>query len=421
MPALVVSDEKGRLMDLPEYGLAVRHGRSIAIPERAEIIPLPEGSDLYTLPDRLPIGIDRRTGKSVVIASYEGIRLRAAAAFVAPAYTALYHTAYRNEKGGVTLPLYAYAPLGFDGKRFVTTAIRVDKDRRQDAKNFDQTEIISRGMALLGKYPKNRLVHHLIHNCAFTYLCPAARNWVLGRWEAPIPTSVSCNASCLGCISKQPVDAGVPVTQPRLSFSPTVAEILEYTIPHLQNAQRPIVSFGQGCEGEPLTRADLIEEAVRKIRRKTKRGTINLNTNASMPEKIERICKAGLDSMRVSLNSARPEVYSAYYRPRGYDLNDVLESIGIAKRLGVWVSLNYLIFPGVTDTPGEMDALEEIIAKYAIDMIQMRNHNIDPDWYIENLGSTLSDTKPFGILRWMQKIKKVRPSLRFGYFNPYLR
>lgn len=419
-PSLVVSDEEGNLMDLPEYGLAVRHGSRFVLPEDNEIIPLPDGSDLHMLPGRLPVGIDRRTSEFVVIASYEGRRLFAASAFVAPAYTALYHAAYRKEQGAVTLPLFAYSPLGFDGKRFVTTAVRVDMDTRQDARNFDQKEIIRRGRALLKRYPKNRLVAHLIHNCAFTYLCPAARNWVMGRWEAPIPTSVSCNSGCLGCISSQPAESRVPVTQPRLDFSPTVDEIIEYTVPHLMTAPRAVVSFGQGCEGEPLTRAGLIEEAVREMRRCTKRGTINLNTNASMPDRIERIIRAGLDSIRVSLNSAREEIYRAYYRPKGYGFSDVLESIGLAKKMGIWVSLNYLMFPGITDTKPEMDALKKILRKYPIDMIQMRNHNIDPDWYLKCLGFEFDAVRPVGILRWMEEIRRVRPSLRFGYFNPYL-
>jgi len=69
-------------------------------------------------------------------------------------------------------------------------------------------------------------VAHLIQNCAFSYLCPAARNWVMGRWEAPIPVSIGCNAACRGCISLQPEDSGVPATQERLTFIPTAQEIV---------------------------------------------------------------------------------------------------------------------------------------------------------------------------------------------------
>jgi len=76
------------------------------------------------------------------------------------------------------------------------------------------------------------------------------------------------------------------------------------------------VSFGQGCEGEPLINGDLLCRAVRLVREKTIRGTINLNTNASRPQAVEKLVDAGLDSIRVSVNSFREVLYNAYYRPR---------------------------------------------------------------------------------------------------------
>lgn len=420
LPSLVVSDIRGNLFDLPEYGMAVRRGMVMGPPDSREIIALPPGSDLHMLPERAPVGIDRRTGKLTVLRTYKGRRILAASAFVAPAYTLLALAAFEKRKDAAVLPLFAYAPLGFDGRDFVTAAVRVDRDRRQDAANFDQERIVRRGFEYLRRHPENRLTNHLVNNCAFTSLCPAARNWVMSRWEAPVPVSVSCNSTCLGCISKQPPESGVPATQRRIAFVPTVEELLEYTIPHLERAPRAVVSFGQGCEGEPLTRAELIGKAIREMRKRTKRGTINLNTNASRPEAVETLCRAGLDSIRVSMNSARKEYYHAYFRPRGYRFDDVLRSIRIAKEHGIWVSLNYFIFPGFTDTKDEMEALKALLADVPVDMIQMRNHNIDPDWYSEVLGAGAFGDEPAGILRWMKEMKNVRPGLRYGYFNPSL-
>lgn len=420
LPSLVVSDENGNLFDLPEYALPVRHGGATVIPDSGDFIRLPEGSELYMLPDRYPKALDRSSGGIKTLRTYKGGRVFAASAFMAPAWSALYLAAFARRTDAVMLPLFAYAPLGFNGRAFVTTAVRVDKDKRQDARNFDQAEIIRRGSRLLKMYKDNRLADHLVRNCAFTYLCPAARNWVMGRWEAPIPTSSACNSACLGCISRQPGKSGVPVTQPRIAFTPSVEEITEIAVPHLRKAPRAVVSFGQGCEGEPLTRAGIIEDAIREMRKRTNRGTINLNTNASMPYEVERLCRAGLDSIRVSMNSAQEHLYKKYYRPGGYGFEDVIESIRIAKRMGVWVSLNYLIFPGFTDSASEMEALKKLLKELPIDMIQMRNHNIDPDWYIETMGITHGKEKPAGIIAWMKEIKKIRPSLRYGYFNPYL-
>ena len=55
----------------------------------------------------------------------------------------------------------------------------------------------------------------------------------------------------------------------RLSFVPTPQEIAEVAGPHLARAERGIASFGQGCEGEPLLQARVIEVAIRLIRART--------------------------------------------------------------------------------------------------------------------------------------------------------
>jgi len=421
LPALVVSDEEGNLFDIPEYAMPVRHGTTITLPGKEDVIRLPYGSDLHTLPGRYPVGIDRRSGKAVTIRGYEGMRLRAASAFLAPAYTALHTAAFERQSGAGSLPLFAYAPIGIEGDDFVTTAIRVDRDLRQDCDNFDQDEVIRRGRKLLKRFAGNRLTTHLIENCAFTYLCPAARNWVMGRWEAPIPVSKGCNSQCTGCISMQDEDSGMPSTQDRLLFTPTAEEITDFTVPHLEGAPGAVVSFGQGCEGEPLTQAVLIEESIREMRKRTRRGTINLNSNASLPAAVERLCIAGLDSIRVSVNSLQKRYYDRYFSPKGYSFDDVIESISIALGHNVWVSLNYFIFPGFTDSEAEMSALKALLRQFPVDMIQMRNLNMDPDLYISTLGEeAFEGPGGCGIRQWMEEVRKVRPAIRFGYFNPCL-
>ncbi|MEX0635144.1 MAG: radical SAM protein, partial [Ferruginibacter sp.] len=158
---------------------------------------------------------------------------------------------------------------------------------------------------LLESYPNNRLVKHLMENCCMTYTCPAARNFALGRWECPVPASPACNANCIGCISFQPIEETIVSTQDRLTFKPTAEEIVEFTVPHLESAPFPLVSFGQGCEGEPLLMWETIQEAIIEIRKHTTKGSININTNGSKPDAVKALCEAGLNSIRVSTNSAR--------------------------------------------------------------------------------------------------------------------
>ena len=160
-------------------------------------------------------------------------------------------------------------------------------------------------------------------------------------------------------------------------------------------------------------------EAIRLIRARSSLGTINLNTNGSLPEAVDRLARAGLDSIRISLNSAREDKHRLYYRPRGFSLADVRESIRVMKRHGRHVSLNYFILPGCTDDPAEFAALCELVAACRPDFIQLRNLNMDPELYLRVIEHQPAGP-PLGIRTWLERLRQEHPSLRFGYFNPPL-
>jgi len=417
-PLLVFADQTGKIMEHPFLEMAgseAGHWRRL---NRNEWIPLPEGSELFVLPGRLPVGFDPRKKKFVVLTQNPYAKnepVQAVAASVAPAHTAILSAAYRTKPNAPVLPLFSYAAVGWHEGKLVVSAIRVDPDERQDVKHLDLEKVHENAHLWMRRYRHNRLIHHLAR-CALTYACPAARNFFLKRWEAPLPSSPKCNARCIGCISLQ-TNSPIPSTQQRIKFIPTPEEIAEVAVLHLRKAPKPIVSFGQGCEGEPLLVVDTIETAVRLMRSETSDGTINMNTNGSLPDVLERLAKAGLQSVRVSINSFQHSYYSAYYRPKGYSLDDVKKFITRAKALGLFVSINYFILPGITDDPSEFEALESFLRTTQIDLIQMRNFNIDPEWYIQSVGFKPSG-KPMGILTWMERVREISPTIRFGYFNP---
>jgi pyruvate-formate lyase-activating enzyme len=295
--------------------------------------------------------------------------------------------------------------------------VRIEQDIRQESLGYDRVKIKSGAQALLQKYPHNRLIQHLMENCCLTYNCPAARNFSLGRWECPVPVSPACNANCLGCISFQPQEHIITSTQDRLNFRPTSDEIVEFTLPHLEHAPYPIISFGQGCEGEPLLMWETIRESILKIREQSDRGSININTNGSRPDVVKLLCEAGLNSIRVSLNSARKNIYEAYYRPNNYVFEDIIESLTVVAKYGGWTSINYFVFPGMTDSVEEYEALRQLIKMTDLKMIQWRNFNIDPDWYLGKIG--IAETGDcLGMKQLMALIREEFPRLRFGYFNP---
>ncbi len=416
-PWLVVADPSGNLFEAPPYLALGRSGGTAVRPHPESWRPLAPGSLLFHLPGRRPIGFDPRRGRAVVIEEYEGQEVLAAAAFLAPAHTALFLSPWERRSGVSPLPLYCYAAVGFRDGGFVAPFLRVDPDERQDPPLFDPAAIAAGAESMKTRFPGNRIVTHLVDNCALTYCCPAARNFCLNRWEAPIPTSPACNSDCVGCISLQK-GGEIPVTQPRLLFVPTADEIAEMALHHLETAPRPVVSFGQGCEGEPLLQAELIEAAIRKIRGASSKGTININTNASKPEAVARLVDAGLDEVRISMNSCRAALYERYYRPHRYTLDDVAASGRAVAAAGGHVSMNYLMFPGISDDEEEILAFERFVARAGVRRVQMRNLNLDPDHYLAALRLP-ADLKPgFGIDRWMKRAQKSFPHLRFGYFNP---
>lgn len=415
---LVVSDGSGNIFEIPGYQMCGMGGTENFLPDQDDLIRLPYGSDLFELPGRTAIGYDPRKEQFVEVKEHEGVRVYPVAAFMAPAHLQLFRSAYVNGTNAPRLPLYNYAAVGWWRDDFYAAGIRIDTDMRQDLHLFNASFIEREGRRLLKKFPKNRLVHHLVENCVVRYGCPAARNFTLGRWECPIPTSPGCNSACVGCISEQLAENEIISPQDRITFIPTVEEIVEFTVPHLENAPRAVVSFGQGCEGEPLLAAEVLVEAVREIRRRTDQGIINLNTNASRPDIIEKLCEAGLDSLRASINSAQRVYYDRYYNPRHYTVDDVIESLKVLRGYNRWASINYLTFPGLTDHPNEMEALDRLISETRINMIQTRNLNIDPDWYMDRLGlRDLSQTQ-IGMRNWVAHVRENYPWIKLGYFNP---
>jgi pyruvate-formate lyase-activating enzyme len=418
LPQLLVADAAGNIMAHPTLKMAGRSGSEIIPLKPQDLIPLPEGSDLYALPGRTAFGYDEENGAFVPLTEGpDGQEVRPMAAHMAPAYTAYALSAYEARPDAPRLPLFAYAAIGELDGRYYAAGIRVDPDQRQDHALFDHALVDHQVKKLLKERPGNRLVTHLA-DCATVKQCFAAKNFFLERFEAPLPTAPVCNAACVGCISAQEPDTGFPASHKRIDFTPTVEEITGCVLPHFAKAENPVASFGQGCEGEPLSQAPLLEASIKAIRASTKRGTININTNGSRPAEVAKLMDAGLDAIRVSMNSAQKAWYEAYYRPRGYSFEDAKESVRIVASRGGHASINYFTFPGVSDREAEVEALLGLIRETGLHLIQWRNLNLDPDLYLSTIPGLEKAGKAIGIQAMLERVRKEFPGLRYGYFNP---
>lgn len=418
LPKLLYADAQGNIFDHPTLCMAGMSGPEAVLPEGVELIPLPEGSRLFTIPDTPPMAWDEKQRKFVTVTTVrEGRRtlpVQAVSAFMAPGYVRTLLPACDYGRKKVHLPLWSYTAVGWDEERdcFVVAASRVDTNDNWNPNNYDDRKLDPLVRQRLAEMPNNRLLEQLAR-CAVDYHCFAAKNLFFRRWEAPLPTSPACNSRCLGCISLQPSDC-CPSNHERIGFVPTPEEIVELALPHLLEAPEPIVSYGQGCEGDPIMQADTVAEATRRLKKATSRGVVNFNSNGSFPDRIAMLCDAGMDSMRFSMNSVREEFYDKYYRPVGYRFADVKESVRLAKERGLFVMINYLVSPGLSDNADEVEALLRFIADTGVDMIQMRNLSIDPDFYNKRMGAT---GRGIGMYRMLERVKREFPRIQYGYYN----
>ena len=411
-PYILYSDGNGNIFEDTTMYAVGRAGWDAYPIDVEDWIELPEGGNLYELPGRRGIGMDVLTGDMRLCEKGWAV-----AAFIPPAHTGLFIAAYETLPDAPTLPLFCYTAAAWYNNKFYVAGIRIEDDIRQEAIGYDEAKITAGTNQMLQEYPHNLLVKHLMENCCMTYTCPAARNLSLGRWECPVPISPACNANCIGCVSFQPVEETITSPQDRLTFKPSAEEIVEFTVPHLMNAPYPIISFGQGCEGEPLLMWETIRESIIEIRKHTDKGSININTNGSKPDAVKALCEVGLNSIRVSTNSARKHIYTPYYRPNNYQFEDIVESLKVMRSYGGWASINFFVFPGMTDSVEEYEALRQLIKDTDLNMIQWRNFNIDPDWYLGQIG--VADTgELMGVKQLQALIKEEFPNVKYGYFNP---
>ncbi|MGQ9857605.1 MAG: radical SAM protein [Thermodesulfobacteriota bacterium] len=417
LPRLMFADQEGTIYEHPSLLALGASGNHLVLPEPMDWIPLPEMSKMFLIPECPPIGLDPDTGTLVVLRSQrvgrKTVRCCAVAAFMEPGYVRTLLPAADYSQKDYVLPLWAYTAAGLSEQGTVSAAFRVEHNPHWDPRNFDDRELLPKLRKRLERDPAGPMIRHLAR-CATSNHCFAAKNLFLGRWEAPLPVSRRCNARCLGCLSHQP-KGSCTAAHRRLRFRPSIAEIVDLAVEHLETADEPIVSFGQGCEGEPLTEASLIAQAVREIRLRTSRGTINLNTNGSLPRALAPIVEAGLDSIRVSLNSARPAFHRAYFRPKGFDIRDVKESLTFCSRAGLFTMINYLVFPGVSDQEEEWSHLKELIEDTAVRFLHLKNLCIDPQMYLHAM--PLSPSRTMGMKELWKRMRQEFPNVELGYFN----
>jgi hypothetical protein len=389
------------------------------------------------LPGRRPLGWSRDA---------EAVELReddalAVAAVLPPGYLRTWLPAYVEEPAAPVLPLYGYAAVAEVEGQLCVAGLKTDDWQAWDPQAPERQAIDLAIRRARRSLPGSRLLRHL-ETCATDYRCLTAQNVFLRRHEGAIPVSPACNAACLGCISEQWGDVDSPQT--RLAFAPTAEEIAELAGWHLSAPSRNasnarialkrgsrgpagptlatrgreisdnFISFGQGCEGEPLTRGPALVEATRRIRAAAPQATIHLNTNGSRPNLVRKLLEAGLNSIRISIFSLEEQRFRAYYRPVGYGLEQVAECADLVAAAGGQVTVNLLTFPGVTDSPEEIELFHGFLERHGVHQVQLRSLNVDPHWL---LGRIATPNRGIGMAEFVAQLKARCPELKLGNFT----
>ena len=389
--ALAYTDRAGRIY-FDERSRPSADGGLVRAPRDGELIRAPKGTVPTMLPGRTPLVSGDSGGWSA--------ERTALSALLPAGYTRLLLPAYSERDAAPALPLFGYTFACAVEDELYVAAMQTDESDDWTPRYFGEGELEKKIDERRALDPANRVLTQL-EICARDYGCFTAQNVFLGVGEAALPVSPKCNARCLGCISELEPEAGIPAPQTRIDFETTAGELARIALAHLERVPGGIVSFGQGCEGEPLLRTPTIASAIEQIRAATPAGTINLNTNGSLSRSLQRLIDAGLQAVRISLNSFRPEIYAAYYRPAGYGLDDVLESVRLASRGGLRVSLNLLTHPGVTDERAEVEAATAFLSEVRVGMVQTRTLNIDPHRYFDVVGRP---REPIGMRAALERI-----------------
>ncbi len=421
LPHMLYADRDGLIYEHPYFRMLGSSGETPAIPRNEDLISLSEFSKLFYIPSCPPMGLDPDTCEFITVSDIEvdGVSTDcfAVAAFLEPGFVRTHLPAVDYGSKSYTLPMWGYTAVGFKDGAYRAAGFRIEYNHRWDPSNYDDRELIPAIKASQNEVPEGPLIEHLT-NCAVNYHCFAAKNLFLNRWEAPLPVSQKCNARCLGCLSLQ-TDSSCESSHQRITFRPAKKEIVSLAVKHLNRAPDAIVSFGQGCEGEPLTEHKLIAESIKGIREQTDKGTININTNGSLPKRIHTLIESGLDSIRISLNSARPEFYRAYYRPKDYDFKEVVDSLSLSRKMGIYTMVNYLVFPGITDQEEEIKALIGLIRETGVNFLHLKNLCVDPQLYLEKMPHVRSHG--IGMKQMISVLQDKVPDLELGYFNQAVR
>ena len=398
----VFADRSGRVIVSDNAAAAFDGVDAVAF---ADPLPLPPDA-LVTPMEREAITLDR-AGR----AHRAGAGRLAVAALLPPGHLRVQLPAHAEAPGTPDLEPRAYTAVAADDRGdLVASAIVLDRDPTHDAEAYPKHEIASRVNEALRTEPGDRLVRQLAR-CAREYGCRAAANTFFRRWECALPVAAPSNESPVPSVAPR-IDREAEPKEPA-AFHPSADEVADRAVAAIESGAT-IVAFGQACEGEPLLAVRVIEEAIAKIRARTKAATIHVETNGSTGAALRRLAAVGLDSIAVRLVSARGETYERLHRPRDYRWADVRTTLRLAVELRLATDLLVLVLPGLFDRADEIAALVAVASELPEgSALRLRDLAADPR---RALADAQGGGAIVGVSRALERLREELPHVRVGTF-----
>ena len=88
----------------------------------------------------------------------------------------------------------------------------------------------------------------------------------------------------------------------------------------------------------------------------------------------------------------------------------------MAREKGLYLALNLLVFPGVTDREEEMERLSALVRRVEADQVQTRSLAMDPDVYWEIARNRGGRGPALGVPALIRALRRARPGLVVGNF-----
>lgn len=169
-PLLVVGDNDGNFMEVPELRMAGVNFVKPLLPRAEELIPLPPQARLLALPGRNPIGYDADLGKFIPLREYGGARVFPAAAMLPDSCLQLLRSAFSMVLDSPRLPNGNFTAVGLLNGHYVVAATPLRQPLFPDQQIFTiqadgavPSETISAAILHLKNAPQG-LVHFEIHH-----------------------------------------------------------------------------------------------------------------------------------------------------------------------------------------------------------------------------------------------------------------